>query len=250
MVLPSYNSGSMLLRTASEALAYCPDLWVVIDGSTDGSQHAIRRLAAAKHGVEVIERSTNGGKGAAVLDALRALSARRFTHALVMDADGQHPSASIPQFLDAARHAPQAMVLGTPVFGPDAPAERIHGRRVGNFFAELETLWGGVKDSLFGFRVYPVDLALRTLQATPWGRGYDFDTVLAVRLFWAGVRPINLPVRVYYPPRKEGGVSHFHYLRDNFVLAGTHLRLCFEVLTRLQHVWHLRQKWHSHPDSC
>ena len=123
------------------------------------------------------------------------------------------------------------MVLGVPVFGPDAPPERVKGRRIGNWFANLETLWGGVHDSLFGFRVYPLKPAVRIMESIRTARRFDFDTELVVRLFWAGVRPINQPVPVHYPPRVAGGVTHFKYLRDNLLLAGTHTRLCLLMLT-------------------
>jgi hypothetical protein len=135
------------------------------------------------------------------------------------------------------------MVLGVPVFGPDAPPERVKGRRIGNWFANLETLWGGVHDSLFGFRLYPLKPAVRIMESIRTARRFDFDTELVVRLFWAGVRPINLPVPVHYPPRVAGGVSHFRYLRDNLLLAGTHTRLCLLMLVRLWPVWKLRKQW-------
>ena len=104
---------------------------------------------------------------------------------------------------------PEAMVLGVPVFGPDAPPERVKGRRIGNWFANLETLWGGVHDSLFGFRLYPLKPAVRIMESIRTARRFDFDTELVVRLFWAGVRPINQPVPVHYPPRRAGGVYAF-----------------------------------------
>ena len=138
---------------------------------------------------------------------------------------------------------PEAMILGVPIFGPDAPSERVEGRRVGNWFANLETLWGGVRDSLFGFRVYPLAPTVTIMESIKTARRFDFDTELAVRLFWAGVRPINESAPVHYPVRELGGVSHFKYLRDNLLLAGTHTRLCLLMLTQLWLVWRLRQQW-------
>ena len=98
----------------------------------------------------------------------------------------------------------------------------------GNFFATLETLGVGAEDSLFGFRLYPVEPALEVLEKTKWARRFDFDTVLSVRLTWAGVPCINVAVPVFYPPRSQGGVSHFCYLRDNLLLATAHIRLLVE----------------------
>ncbi len=243
VILPSFNSGRMLARTTAQALARCPDVWAVVDGSTDGSARELRPLAAENPGLRIIERARNGGKGQAVLDAMRAMTARGFTHALVMDADGQHPASNIGDFLAAASHGPVTMVLGVPVFGPDAPRERIHGRRIANFFTGLETLWGGVADSLFGFRVYPIAETLREMGRTRHGRRYDFDTEAVVRLYWAGVRPVNRPVKVRYPRPEEGGVTHFRYGRDTALLVGTHMRLLVRMPVRLRWIAGLRRRW-------
>ncbi|MFZ4683810.1 MAG: glycosyltransferase family 2 protein, partial [Terrimicrobiaceae bacterium] len=164
-----------------------------------------------------------------------------FSHALLMDADGQHPAGKVDEFMSLSARNPQAMILGEPVFGPDAPPERVKGRRIGNGFANLETLGGGIHDSLFGFRLYPLEPAVRIMESIRTARRFDFDTELAVRLYWEGVQPINRPVPVLYPPREKGGVTHFHYLRDNLLLAGTHLRLCLSLLPRLWPVWKLRR---------
>lgn len=243
VLLPSFNSGPLLTKTAVEVLDQWPHVWVVLDGSTDGSVEEVHDLASQNTRLRVVRLESNGGKGAAVLHAMRLAQQEGFRQALVMDADGQHPASQVPDFMELSKKYPHAMILGVPVFGEDAPPERVHGRRVGNFFAELETLWGGVRDSLFGFRLYPIEESLRVMSQTSHGRRFDFDTELAVRLFWEGVQPINRPVPVFYPPRQEGGVSHFAYLRDNFLLVKTHTRLCLLLLPRLLHVWKLRQKW-------
>jgi glycosyltransferase involved in cell wall biosynthesis len=248
VILPSYNSGSMLARTVHLLGGVWRDIVVVIDGSTDGSECGVEKIAGKR--VRLLVRRRNGGKGQAVLDAMRLLHEEGFTHAIVMDADGQHPCDAVPPFVEAARRAPDAMILGVPVFGADAPRERVHGRRVGNFFAEVETLWGGVRDSLFGFRLYPIGPFLRAMEKTRYGRRYDFDTEIAVRMFWEGVRPINRPVKVYYPPHEEGGVTHFRYVRDNLLLAWTHVRLCFGLIPRIWRVARLSFQWRSIKDTC
>ncbi|MEX1118093.1 MAG: glycosyltransferase family 2 protein [Terrimicrobiaceae bacterium] len=244
-MLPSYNSGPLLARTAAEVLEQWPHVWVVLDGSTDRSVEEVHDLASKNDALKVLHLPSNGGKGAAVLHAMKLGQREGFRHALVMDADGQHPASHVREFLKIADEVPGAMVLGVPVFGEDAPAERVHGRRIGNFFAELETLGGGVRDSLFGFRVYPIEESLKVMAQTPHGRRFDFDTELVVRLFWEGVQPINRQVPVFYPPRQEGGISHFAYLRDNLLLVRTHIRLGLLMLPRLVKVWKLRQKWKS-----
>jgi len=231
VVLPSFNSGSQLARTLRKARAECSEVWVVVDGSTDGSDREAEALGLS--GVRFLRLIKNSGKGGAILEALREGSREGLTHLLAMDADGQHPAGRIRPFLDVAEKNPEAFLCGVPVFGPDAPPERVKGRVVGNSFARLETLNLGARDSLFGFRLYPVEPALAVMEGTRWGRRFDFDTVLAVRLSWAGLLCINIPVPVTYPPRAEGGVTHFRYLRDNLLLVAAHARLLLEWALRL-----------------
>ena len=240
ILIPSYNTGDRLVETVKQALSNWCAVWVVIDGSTDGSAE---RLAAmtSQSGLRVLVLDRNSGKGAAVLHGFREALKAGFTHALVMDADGQHSPAHISRFMDVSRKHPDAMVLGVPQFAADSPASRRHGRRIGNWWANLETLWGGIEDSLFGFRVYPLEPSVRILEKTRGARHFDFDTELAVRLFWSGVRPINLPAPVYYFNSADGGISHFHYLRDNWLLIRRHTCLVLEMLTRVRRVWRLRQ---------
>lgn len=233
VLIPSFNSGPKLAETVRAALAHWPDVWVVVDGSTDGSGEALIAAAGGNAGLRVLVLPENRGKGAAVLHGLRAAAAAGFTHALTMDADGQHPADRIPAFVAASREKPDAMVLGLPVFGPDAPALRVKGRRVSNWWAGLETLWAGIGDSLFGFRVYPVRPLLEAMEAGRWMRRFDFDPEAAVRLSWRGVRAVNLPAPVRYLSAAEGGVSHFRYARDNALLTWMHARLVLGMLPRL-----------------
>ncbi len=231
VIIPSYNSGSLLEKTVRDVLACWKPAIVVIDGSTDGSQAFLHILAAREPSLHVIELAANQGKGAAVLAGLDFAADRGWTHAAVFDADGQHEAGDLPRFMEASRLHPQAMILGEPVFGPDAPPLRVRGRRAGNWFTNLETWWGGIHDSLYGFRIYPVEPSRKILRAIRGGRRFDFDTQLAVRLYWQGVPPLNLPTRVHYRKKSNGGVSHFHYLRDNLLLIAVHAGLVLRSLT-------------------
>ncbi len=230
IIIPSFNSGPMLATTVRAVLDVWSPVVVVIDGSTDGSQNALRNLADTTPGLDLVTLPTNGGKGSAVLAGLDFAQSHGWTHAAVFDADGQHEAADLPRFMAAARAHPHAVILGRPVFSADAPAVRVLGRRAGNWFANLETWWGGIGDSLFGLRVYPVAPTLEILHSIRGGRRFDFDTQLAVRLYWRGFPPLNLPTRVHYPPADRGGVSHFRYLRDNLLLVRAHAGLLLESL--------------------
>ncbi len=242
VLLPSYNSGPMLVRVAEEVSKQWLPVWIVIDASTDGSERELDALAQNNPQIRRIVLPENRGKGGAVLSGMKEALAAGFTHALVMDADGQHSAAAVAPFLRRSMQEPGAMILGEPIFAADAPAERVKGRRVGNWWANLATLWGGIHDSLFGFRVYPIAASVEILESIRTARRFDFDTELAVRLYWRGVRPINIRVPVCYPPREAGGTTHFRYLRDNLLLIGAHTRLFFGMLIRLPRLLALRRR--------
>lgn len=233
VLIPSYNPGPAVLTTVQAARAQWPVVWVVDDGSNDGSTASLQELAASDPGLHLIVLPRNSGKGAAVLTGLEAAAAAGFTHVLTMDADGQHPAALIPDFMAASQAAPAAMILGKPVFGPEAPALRVNGRKVSNGWANFETLWMGIGDSLYGFRVYPIAPLMRIMRGRRWMRRFDFDPEAVVRLCWAGVQPINKDAPVRYLSAEEGGVSHFRYLRDNLLLTWMHTRLFLGFLGRL-----------------
>lgn len=233
ILIPSYNSGDKLLETVAAARAQWAPVWVVIDGSDDGSAQRLTRAIGDDPQVRMIELPVNQGKGAAVLHGARAARAAGFTHALTMDADGQHPAASIRAFMDASLHTPDAMILGVPQFDASAPRERVLGRRISNFWVRVETLFADIDDVLFGFRVYPLEALLAVMEPSRFMRRFDFDTELVVRLSWRGVAAVNIPAPVRYFRPEEGGVSHFRYGRDNLLLIGMHLRLLSGFLIRL-----------------
>jgi glycosyltransferase involved in cell wall biosynthesis len=233
VLIPSYNPGAKVFSTVRAALSHWAPVWVVVDGSTDHSEHRLSEMAAAEPNLRVWVLPKNGGKGAAVLFGMREAQAQGFTHALTLDSDGQHPAACIPEFMQASLAHPQSMVLGEPVFDDSAPGLRVKGRRISNWWANLETLWGGIHDSLFGFRVYPIGALVAVMRRQPWMRRFDFDVEAVVRLCWRGVQPINLPAPVRYFSPEEGGVSHFHYGRDNVLLTWMHFRLFLGFLLRL-----------------
>ena len=233
LVIPTYNTGSRVIETVREARRCWSPVWVVVDGSTDGTGESLQALAQNDPGIRVLTLPRNAGKGAAVLHALREAAAAGYSHALVMDADGQHPAASIAGFMEMSCNNPDAQILGLPVFDATAPALRVQGRKLSNFFAHLETHGRGIGDSLFGFRVYPIAPLLTVMERERWMRGFDFDPEAAVRLCWRGVRPINVPAPVRYFRREEGGISHFNYLRDNLLLVWMHIRLLAGMLCRL-----------------
>jgi glycosyltransferase involved in cell wall biosynthesis len=233
VLIPSYNAGAKVYETVAQARAQWNPVWVVVDGSTDGTAAVLQDMAARDDGLRVFVLPQNQGKGAAVLHGLDQAAQQGFTHALCMDSDGQHPANLIETFMHRSQASPSAMVLGVPVFDASAPALRVKGRKISNWWANLETLWAGIGDSLYGFRVYPVGPLRSVMRGQRWMRRFDFDPEAAVRLCWQGVPPINLQAPVKYLQAHEGGVSHFNYRRDNLLLTWMHIRLMVEFVLRL-----------------
>ena len=233
VLIPSYNTGAKLLETVRDARRFHDQVWVVVDGSTDGSAQALRQLAQSDKDLRIFELTRNQGKGAALHHGLREAVAAGYTHVLTMDSDGQHPAHMIPDYIALSRANGSALILGKPVFDHTAPRERVIGRKICNWWVDLETLNAGIGDSLFGMRVYPATPLLRILDNNSSMRRFDFDAESAVRLVWQGMRPLNIDTPVRYFTLAEGGVSHFRYFRDNILLAAMHLRMLAGFLLRL-----------------
>jgi glycosyltransferase involved in cell wall biosynthesis len=233
VLIPSYNPGPKVYDTVRDARRYWHPVWVVVDGSTDGSTNELLAMATQDNGLHVIVLPNNQGKGAAVLHGIDEAHKAGFSHVLTMDSDGQHPVELVPAFMEKSNAHLDAMILGLPVFDASAPRLRVMGRKISNWWANLETLWAGIGDSLFGFRVYPIEPLRQVMRKQPWMRHFDFDPEAVVRLCWQGVKPLNMLAPVRYFTVEEGGVSHFNYLRDNLLLTWMHTRLFIGFVLRL-----------------
>ncbi len=234
VLIPSYNTGSLLINTVSEALQQWSPVWVLIDGSDDGSEAQLKSLQAQNpDSLRVIVRIENKGKGATVLEGVSTAAEQGYTHVLTMDADYQHPASFIKKFMQASMDKLEAMVLGEPEFDDSAPMIRVKGRQISNWWANLETMGWGIHDSLFGMRIYPIADLIAVMHSTRWARRFDFEPEMAVRMAWRGVPVINMLTPVRYIPKEEGGVSQFKYGRDNILLTGMHIRLFLGFLLRL-----------------
>jgi glycosyltransferase involved in cell wall biosynthesis len=233
LLIPSYNTGPKLAETVRDALAAWSPVWVVVDGSRDGSDKDLDALSEQHpQDFRVLRLPSNRGKGSAVLHGAKEALSRGFTHVLTMDADGQHPPSHIVPFMEASQAHPGALILGLPQFDASAPVIRLRGRRIANWWARLETQ-SDIGDCLFGFRVYPAEPLRAVMEQTAWARRFDFDPEAAMRLIWRGHPPLNIPAPCRYFTQAEGGVSHFNYYRDNVLLTWMFTRLFFGGLLRL-----------------
>lgn len=229
-VIPTFNNPMTIAGVVADVRRHLDDVLIVDDGSHDEARRALDELAG-QGAARVIRRERNGGKGAAVKTGLRAAQELGFSHALQIDADGQHDTADIPKFLAHAAERPQAAVLGHPVYDETMPRGRRAAHGLTNFMVFLQTGGRVIVDPQCGFRVYPVAPAL---EVAARGDRMSFDIEIAVRLVWAGIPIVNVPTGVRYLSRAAGGTSHFRPVRDNVAITLLHTRLLFASLR-----WHL-----------
>ncbi|MCA3012515.1 MAG: glycosyltransferase family 2 protein [Myxococcaceae bacterium] len=229
VVIPVYNHERAIAAVVEGVLRQGLAVILVDDGSHAACAQVLDGLAT-RDGVTLVRRAQNGGKGAAVTTGLEEAHRQGYSHAVQLDADGQHRLDDLPRFLDEARAAPTAFVTGRPRFDDSVPRSRLYGRYLTHVFVWLNTLSFAIADAMCGFRVYPLRPTLEVLAAGGLGQRMDFDPELAVRLVWAGVPVVNVPTAVTYP---TDGVSHFDVVADNARISWMHTRLFFGMLWRL-----------------
>lgn len=229
-IVPVYNHGTTVGATVAALARHDLPIYLVDDGSEAITATVLDRLATSIAQVCLVRRAANGGKGAAVMSGIRAAFADGRSHACQVDADGQHTLTDIPDFLAAAQADPLALICGVPEYDASVPKGRLYGRYATHVWVWIETLSFAIRDSMCGFRVYPLAATHRLIDQVRLGTRMDFDIEVLVRLFWRGVTIINRPTRVTYP---EGGISHFRPLRDNLRISWLHTRLFFGMLWRL-----------------
>jgi glycosyltransferase involved in cell wall biosynthesis len=230
LVIPVYEHAEPLRAVLPALRPLGLPCLLVDDGSSSGCADALRALAREHAGwVRLRRLDVNQGKGGAVQAGLRWAAELGHSHALQLDADGQHDLASLPALLAESQARPAAVVCADPVFDASAPAARRAGRRLSNFWIAVNTLSLDIPDGMCGLRVYPVAPAVALADAGVLGRRMDFDTEILVRLHWQGLELRFLPVKVHYP---DGGHSNFQGWRDNRMISAMHARLFFGMLWR------------------
>ncbi|QNT25762.1 glycosyltransferase family 2 protein [Ralstonia solanacearum] len=231
IVIPIYNHKEAIGPTVARLAVHGLPIFIVDDGSDAPTQAALATLAEQyADSVTLLRLPVNGGKGAAVMAGLRAARSAGFTHALQIDADGQHDAADVPKFMEAARAHPDAVILGQPVYDATVPKARLYGRYLTHVWVWIETLSFDIRDSMCGFRVYPLALACALIDQVALPARMDFDIEILVRLHWRRTRFIAVPTRVTYA---ADGVSHFDVLWDNVRISKSHTRLVAGMLVRL-----------------
>ncbi len=227
ILIPCYNHAGPLAAVLARLAEYGLPCLLIDDGSEPVAAAELDALAARYPWVTLLRHLHNQGKGGAVMTGLRRAHALGFSHALQVDADGQHDLADIPALLAEADKHPAALVSGRPLYDDSVPKGRLYGRYITHVWVWIETLSFAIKDSMCGFRVYPLAATCALLDRVALGRRMDFDTEVMVRLYWAGVAVRFVPTRVIYP---ADGSSHFQLWRDNRDISWMHTRLVCRLL--------------------
>lgn len=229
VVIPVYNHERAIGSVVDGIRAQGLPILLVDDGCSAACASELQRLSTLAD-VELLVHPQNRGKGAAVCTGFRAASERGFTHAVQIDADGQHALGDVRRFVEEARVYPDNVICGRPLFDASIPRSRYYGRYLTHGMVWLETLSFDVVDSMCGFRVYPLAAVTQLLDLRPVGAHMDFDTDIIVRLHWRNVPMRWLDTRVTYP---LDGVSHFRMFLDNVLMTSLHVRLMLGMLARL-----------------
>ena len=227
IVIPIYNHQATIAGVLAQLAPFGLSCIIVDDGSDLATRRVLEEQGKQHPWILIFHRSHRSGKGEAVKVGLLRAYEMGYSHALLIDADGQHDVRDISRFLAEAESYPEALVLGKPTFGRDAPRSRRLGRRLSQFWVWVETLSLAIADPLMGFRVYPLPAVITLIQQQHLGSYMEFDPEVAVRLYWRGVPIRNVVTAVVYP---KDGSSHFRLVRDNVRLGWLYVRLFFGML--------------------
>ncbi|MCB1669202.1 MAG: glycosyltransferase family 2 protein [Porticoccaceae bacterium] len=240
-IVPVYNHPDKLTELASAITnTYQLPIIFIDDGSTQDCHQIMAYLAQHNSNISVVTHQHNQGKGAAIKTGLHHANNRQFSHALQIDADGQHSTSDIPKFIQAAIAAPDRLIAGYPAYDNSIPKLRYYGRYLSHIWVWINTLSTTVKDSMCGFRVYPIAASCQLIKDEPMGNRMEFDGEFIVRWFWRYGQPTQLETKVIYP---ENNLSNFQLLKDNKLISLMHARLFFGMLVRLPKL--ISAKWRN-----
>jgi glycosyltransferase involved in cell wall biosynthesis len=230
VIIPVYNHQEAIIHVVEALKPFRLPCYLVNDGSSEQCSAVLRRIALHENDwITLYERDRNGGKGAAVVDGFQLAIADGFTHAIQIDADGQHRLADISRFLAASERHPDKLILGKPRFDATVPKKRLYGHQFTNLWIWINTLSVAIADGMCGFRCYPLVAVEKLLKSVKLGQRMDFDIEIVVRLYWQGVDVVNIDTEVRYP---LDGISHFKMLQDNLLISKKHAQLFFGMLLR------------------
>lgn len=231
VIIPHYDHVEQFTSMLDKLVSADLPLIIVDDASPKSTFRQLEEvLGREAPGALLLRHTKNQGKGGAVMTGLRAAYDAGYSHALQVDADGQHDTADIPRFVSLATRHPEALICGKPVFDASISRLRYYARYITLFLSWLESLDTAIEDAMCGFRLYPLSRVVPVFERSRTGKRMAFDPEILVRCVWDGIELRYLPVEVKYP---QGGRSHFHYIGDNLEISWMHTRLIIGMLIRL-----------------
>ncbi len=230
LAIPHYNHYQSFEAFLPKLKSLEIDCIVVDDGSDHDQFQKLELLVADQPQITLLKHGYNRGKGAAILTAANHGRQSGHTHIIQIDADGQHNTDDVKELIKHSKLFPNRIVSGAPFFEDSAPKARVYGRKVTSFWVAIETLSFDIKDSLCGFRVYPLKEFEIVFDNYHIGKRMTFDTDILVKSHWEGINTDFIDTKVIYI---ENNVSHFHYLRDNLLLIKLHTKLMLGMLIRI-----------------
>jgi len=230
VIIPVYNHETAIIKVVEQLKPLGLFCILVNDGSSQECSRILQQIAEQQSDwLTLYERENNGGKGAAVTDGFKLAIAKGFSHAIQIDADGQHKLDDITRFVNTSEQYPERLIIGKPCFDASVPKKRLYGRQFTNLWIWINTLSFSIADGMCGFRCYPLNAVDELLKSVRLGQRMDFDIDIVVRLYWQGLDIVNISTKVQYP---VDGVSHFKMLQDNLLISGKHAQLFFGMLWR------------------
>lgn len=228
-LIPCYNHGSTVADVVASLAPFAYPVLLIDDGSNQQTKQALEDVAEQPH-VHLLTLAENRGKGGAVMAGLRQAHQLGYSHAIQIDADGQHDVEALPKLILASQQQPEHLISGQPIYDESVPKSRLYGRYATHIWVWIETLSFAIKDSMCGFRSYPLAQTIAVLDKYDIGARMDFDIEILVRMYWEGTDIEFVETRVIYP---EGGISHFDALSDNLKISWMHTRLFFGMIPRI-----------------
>jgi len=240
VVIPVYNHQHKITQVVAALQQYELHCILIDDGSDPECAVVLRELSEASTNIDLLVLPFNQGKGVAVSTGLQHSYAAGFTHALQIDADGQHDLTDVPHFLAMSKQTPLCVISGQRSY-KEMPPKRRYGRAFTDLWVWINTLSLSIKDSMCGYRLYPLKETCSLLEERSACPRMDFDTDILVRLYWRNLDVCHVPTEILY---NDEIVSHFQLLWDNLRITRMHTQLFFGMLWRIPYLLfrHLRPR--------
>ena len=231
IIIPVYNHGPACIHVVEKLAKFNIPVILVDDGNAEETRYCLYSIKENHTNlVDLVILAKNSGKGGAFKAGIIFAHKKCYTHALQIDADGQHDTERVPFFLEKSAAAPDKMICGYPEYDESAPGKRKNGRKFANNWCKIVTWSGGITDSMCGFRLYPVEFTYNYLTRHSLDLRMGFDIEILVKLIWAGLPYDFHSVKVTYP---SDGISNFHMFRDNVRISWVFTKLCCGMFIRI-----------------